>query len=288
MQKKNSRLGSGIDALLGSLDTGAENTATLVTMVDMSLIVVNENQPRQIFHEETLKELAQSICDQGVLQPILLENFQQGYRIVAGERRFRASKLAGLGEIPALVRTFTDEERLVVSLLENIQRENISPLEEAQAYKELMDVAQLNQQELSDRLGKSRSAVANTLRLLNLPEELKEAVSQGQLSAGHARTLLAVQDEEEQKKIFDEVQDKKMSVRELEQRIQRDQPVTKTTEKQEYVSKAKKVQILLEKKIGVDVIVKINKNKGSIQLNFQDENTLNRILSYMKISLDDL
>lgn len=285
MQKKNNRLGSGIDALLGSLDTGSGHDDALVKMIDINLIVPNKSQPRQVFYQETLQELAQSIQQQGVLQPILLEEHEGRYRIVAGERRFRASKLVGLTEIPALVRNFTHEERLIVSLLENIQRENISAMEEAQAYKQLMEVAELSQQELADRLGKSRSAVANTLRLLNLPPEIQNAVAQGQLSAGHARTLLSIENLDEQKGIFHEVQNKKLSVRDLEQRVHKP-----TTPEQMYADTmiAKKIETALTDKFAAKTIIKMQNYAGSIQISFQNKQDLFRIVSSLNIDPDDL
>ena len=289
MQKKNSRLGSGIDALLGSLNISDQDSdAPLTTMIPVSIIVANKRQPRQVFNEESLKELSESIRSQGILQPLLVEEHGRYYRIVAGERRWRASQMAGLEKVPAIVRTFTPEERLIVSLLENIQRENISALEEARAYKELMSVAGLNQQELADRLGKSRSAVANTLRLLNLPTEIQQALISGELSAGHARALLAAETEELQKALLEEIRRDKISVRAVESRVQktpRKEPVAPAhSSKTMYKNLEEKLASYFE----APVAVKSKNAGGVIQISFENKKSLDHILDTLQIRLDDI
>lgn len=289
MQKKNSRLGGGIDALLGSLNISDQDSdAPLTTMIPVSIIVANKRQPRQVFNEESLKELSESIRSQGVLQPLLVEEYGRYYRIVAGERRWRASQMAGLEKVPAIVRSFTPEERLIVSLLENIQRENISTLEEAQAYKELMSVAGLNQQELADRLGKSRSAVANTLRLLNLPHEIQQALISGELSAGHARALLAAETQELQKSLLEEIRRNKISVRTVESRVQK--KPRQETDSSTHASKTmyKNLEEKLASYFKTPVVVKSKNTGGVIQISFENKKSLDHILDTLQIPLDDI
>lgn len=287
MQKNNNRLGSGIDALLGSLG-GLENSDSIPTaMIPVSIIVPNKRQPRQIFNEESLKELAESIRRQGILQPLLLEEHGPHYRIVAGERRWRASQIAGLEKVPAIVRSFTSEERLIVSLLENIQRENISALEEAQAYKELMAVAKLNQQELADRLGKSRSAVANTLRLLNLPQEIRDALSSGELSAGHARALLAAGTEELQKELLEEVRKNKISVRTLESRVQKKASGRSDLKQEGRIRDFyKELQNKLSGHLNASALITPKKEGGVIRIEFENPDDLRRILGLLQFNTD--
>ncbi len=289
MQKKNSRLGSGIDALLGSLNISEQDPdAPTTTMIPISIIVANKRQPRQVFNEESLKELAQSIRNQGILQPLLVEEYGRYYRIVAGERRWRASQMAGLEKVPAIIRSFTHEERLIVSLLENIQRENISALEEAQAYKELMSVAQLNQQELADRLGKSRSAVANTLRLLNLPQEIQQALISGELSAGHARALLAAETQEMQKSLLEEIRRDKISVRVVESRVQKNPRKKILPSASSAREKFKNLEKKLSQHFQIPVILKPKNQGGSIQIHFADQQALAHILNTLQIDMDDV
>ncbi len=214
MSKK--KLGSGIDALLGSLDN--ENASQGIHTLSINDIYPNPNQPRKHFAQSSLEELAISIKQQGVLQPILVEEHAQQYLIVAGERRYRAAMIAGLAEIPAIIRTFTDEQRLEVALLENIQREDLNPLEEAQAYYDLMQLGGMSQQQLAQRLGKSRSAISNSLRLLNLSQPLQRAVVGGELSAGHARALLTV-DETQQTVLHQAIIKDGLSVRQVEKLV---------------------------------------------------------------------
>jgi ParB family transcriptional regulator, chromosome partitioning protein len=192
------RLGKGIDALLqgrdlGSLEAGDINSVVSVPLDDVK---PNPDQPRKTFPADGLEELARSIEERGIIQPILAEQQDDGsYIIIAGERRYRAARLAGLTVVPVLPGVFSEDEKLEIALIENIQRQNLTPIEEARAYRELMERSGLNQEELAQRLGKSRSAVANAVRLLRLPEETQGLVNDGSLSAGHARTILALNDD---------------------------------------------------------------------------------------------
>ncbi len=220
MAKK--RLGRGIDALLQGRDLGQleelEKSPEAVLQVPIGKLSPNPQQPRKTFPGESLKELARSIEERGILQPILAEESGEGeYTIIAGERRFRAAQLAGLTIVPVLTGEFSDEEKLEIALIENLQRENINPIEEAQAYRELMERASLTQEEVAQRLGKSRPAIANTLRLLRLPKALQKRVVAGRLSAGHARAILALETEALMGEAATRIEDEALSVRQAEE-----------------------------------------------------------------------
>jgi len=216
------RLGKGIDALLQGRDLGSLEGGDLNTVVSVPVdrIVANPDQPRKSFPAESLDELARSIEERGIIQPILAEQQDdETYRIVAGERRYRAAILAGLTVVPVLPGVFSEDEKLEIALIENIQRQNLTPIEEARAYRELMERSGLNQEELAGRLGKSRSAVANAVRLLRLPDETQELVSNGTLSAGHGRTILALTDDDLVEDVTRLVIREELSVRALERLV---------------------------------------------------------------------
>ncbi len=225
------RLGRGIDALLQGKDVVDESSkdalereirdegehAVGIIEVSIDRLRPNPDQPRKQFNETALRELAASIESQGVLQPILAEQSEDGdYDIIAGERRYRAARIAGLAQIPVLVRSFSTQEKLEIALIENVHREDLNPIEQAMALKSLQESAGFTQDELAKRLGMNRSSVANSIRLLKLPEELREALSAGTLSAGHARALLSLKDREEQLALYRRVVDEGLSVRQVE------------------------------------------------------------------------
>ncbi len=215
-------LGRGLDSLIPvNLKPG---NASAAQFVPMSQVHANRYQPRKHFKEEPLKELSDSIREQGLLQPLVVTPVEDGkdgakYIIIAGERRFRAAKLAGLTEVPIIVKKVSDKELLQLSLIENLQREDLNPIEEADAFKRFMEEFKLTQEELSRTLGKGRVVIANTLRLLNLPDYLKQAVSDGTISAGHARNLVSVTDEKAQRDLADKIFREKISVREAEKLV---------------------------------------------------------------------
>ncbi|GAB7021624.1 ParB/RepB/Spo0J family partition protein [Salidesulfovibrio brasiliensis] len=212
-------LGRGLDALLGGVREDQQKgvDAASVTSLPVADIVANPNQPRREFSEAALGDLADSIRSQGVLQPVLVRPLgDDRYELVAGERRLRASKLAGLESIPALIKEMTDQESLAVALIENLQREDLNPVEEALGYQQLQQQFGLSQDELSQQVGKSRSAVANALRLLNLPDEIRKDISEGNLSAGHGRALMAVTDPEVQKQLHRRITENGLTVRQAE------------------------------------------------------------------------
>ena len=226
---KKKALGAGLDALLGgdlsvdidnpeNAETAAKNAGIEgVRNLPLNVLKPNPDQPRGHFDEESLKELAESIRQQGVIQPILAEQSGDGeYLIIAGERRWRAGQIAGLDSVPVLVRDLTVEQKLEIALVENIQREDLSAMEEARAYHHLMDALGLSQQEVADKVGKKRSTVANSLRLLKLPDSMKDAVEQGDVSAGHARALLSVTNPADQELLFNRIVMKNLSVRAAE------------------------------------------------------------------------
>ncbi len=214
-------LGKGLDALL---DEGIDDSLPdkrsgheEVLYLPLDLLVPNSDQPRQKFDDESILELAASIREQGVIQPILAEARNDGtYMLIAGERRLRASKHAGLSKVPVLVRKISPEKKLEMALVENIQREDLTPMEEARAYFHLMDVLKLSQQEVADKVGKNRSSVANSLRLLKLPESMRKAVEERKISAGHARALLAVNNPADQMLLLKKILDNSLSVRDAE------------------------------------------------------------------------
>ncbi len=213
---KRSALGKG----LGSLIPQTEETEVIqnsgVANIAINLIRPNPNQPRKTFKEDALVELADSIKQQGIIQPIIVEKDGDRYNIIAGERRFRAARMAGLFEIPVIIRKYTDEEKLEAALIENIQRENLNAIEEAKGYQMLMNTLHINQDEVSKKVGKKRSTVANSLRLLNLPEDIQDALVEGKITAGHARTLLSVVNPSDMRILYSRILNDSLSVREAE------------------------------------------------------------------------
>lgn len=223
MAKRKSVLGKGVDSLLAETEgifldsTEAEEVAEpAVTEIDPAILKPNPFQPRRTFNEDSLQELAASIKEHGIIQPIVVEKNGDEVFIIAGERRTRAAILAGLRQVPVVFREFENSRKLEVALIENIQRENLNPIEEAKAYQEIMQLSNLNQDETARRVGKSRSAVANALRLLQLPEYMQTALESGVLSAGHARAILSLVNPADQQLLFTRITDSGLSVREAE------------------------------------------------------------------------
>lgn len=205
-----------------------DNKENEVVYLHLDDIIPNRFQPRQVFDEKALKELAVSIKEHGVIQPIIVRNIGNKYEIIAGERRYKASAMAGLTTIPAIVRNLDDKESSKVALLENLQRKNLNPIEEAKTYQKILELDQMTQEELAKTMGKSQSAVANKLRLLSLTDEVQDALLKDQISERHARALLNAKDPETQKQLLKEVIDKKMTVRELEEKINPKEEITKS------------------------------------------------------------
>ena len=275
MAAKKGGLGKGLDALF--LENGAEEAGKVVSL-RLSEIVPNRAQPRKQFDEDALAELADSIAQHGVIQPLLVRPLADGtYQLVAGERRWRASRMAGLTEVPVTVREMTDKEAAQLALIENLQREDLNPMEEANGYRTLMETYELTQEETARVVNKSRPAVANALRLLNLPTAVAGLVESGRLSAGHARTVLAFETEEEQTAAAEEAVAKGLSVRELERmaknakkKAAEEKPVTAFAKNSFY----SEVELALAEHLGRRVQVIAGKKGGLLQLEFYDEDDL--------------
>ena len=286
-------LGRGLGSLLGILDdepqvvkkdaTGKieEIDGERVKEIDIKLIDVNPNQPRKNFEPTALKELCDSIKQHGVIQPIIVNKADDRYIIVAGERRFRASKLAGLKTIPAIVKNYTEQQVKEVALLENIQREDLNPVEVANAMRELLEIYGWTQDVLADRLGKSRPAIANTLRLLSLQPEVLALVESGKLSAGHARSLVVVTDPESQVKLAKLAVTKKVTVRDLEKAVkQLSNPQPKKV-KVEPSAELKDLIDLMQHKFATKVSFMGNDKKGRIYIDYYSADDLDRILEFL-------
>ncbi len=273
--KKKRGLGRGLDALLGEYEAVPREE---VIKLELSKIACSPAQPRKDFDEEKLAELAASIARHGVVQPIIVRREGEKYVIVAGERRFRAAKKAGLSEIPAIVRTFEEAEVLEVSLVENIQRENLNPIEEAAAIRFLMRQNDLTQEEVSARLGKSRPAVANALRLLSLPREVMVMLRDGQLSAGHGRALAGVEDKRWQLALAQAAVKEGWSVRELEKRAKK-VPAEKKKEKSEarLAPELYDVREKLMERLGTKVKLSGTPKRGRITIEYFSQEDLERI-----------
>ena len=272
MAKKIGGLGKGLSAIFSENDTEDKNE---IVTLKISQIEPNRTQPRRSFDEEALQELAGSIADHGVLQPILVRpQIYGGYQIVAGERRYRASRMAGLTEIPAIVRELSDSETMQLALIENLQRQDLSPMEEAQGYRTLMDTYGFSQEEVARTVGKSRSAVANTLRLLGLPEEIKPLLEEGRLSAGHARALLGLNDPKDIEAAAKKIVDESLSVRQAESLVKKLNSDAKKPEKEkpQKLSRYAEVELALNQVLGTKVKIKDNKNDtgGELIIEFYD------------------
>ena len=238
----------------------------------------NPYQPRQVFNEEALQELADSIKEHGVFQPIIIKKSIKGYDVIAGERRLRASKIAGLKTIPAIIRQLSDEKMAEIALLENLQRENLNSLEEAKAYKSLIDKLHLTQEELAKKVSKSRSHITNMLGLLRLPNEVQDMVMDNKITMGHARALSKIDDEEEVIKMANEVVDSKLTVRDIETKTEEAPKKVKVTRHPKH-TEYDYVQDLMREKL--DTKVKIKDKK--IEISFNNEADLNRILEILNI-----
>jgi ParB family chromosome partitioning protein len=280
-------LGKGIDALIQGHDLDEETRRSAVIQVPTEQLRPNPDQPRKQFSAEQLEELTNSVREKGVIQPILAEEAEDGtYLIIAGERRFRAAQGAGLNEVPVLPRRFSREEKLEIALIENLQREDLNPIDEAEAYRSLMESAGLTQEQLSGRLGLNRSTVANALRLLRLPDELKQEIAEGRLTAGHARAILAVHHEEGRRKLAARIREEALSVRQAEElaaklsaggtQTSREQKKPATEGRQ----KTPEMQDLEERllhALGTRVVLKGSESKGRIEIEYYSLDDLERI-----------
>ena len=287
-------LGKGLDAMIPIPDSKAsENGASdkadekgTETIVRITQIEPNREQPRKNFDEDTLQELADSIKQFGLLQPILVQDRKTYYEIIAGERRWRAAKMAGLKEVPVIIRNYTDQEIVEISLIENIQREDLNPIEEAQAYKRLLTEFNLKQDEVAERVSKSRTAVTNSMRLLKLCDEVQQMIIDDMLSTGHARALISIEDPEQQYTIAQKVFDEKLSVRDVEKLVKnlnKPEKAKKTAEGDNsldviYQDVAEK----LKQSLGTKVEISSKGNgTGKIEIEFYNHEDLDRIMELL-------
>lgn len=286
-------LGKGLDSLIpnavGEAKAKKETTKETVsekrepeTLVKITMVEPNRKQPRKNFDEDALQELSDSIKQFGLLQPILVQDRKDHYEIIAGERRWRAAKLAGLKEIPVIVRDYSDQEIMEISLIENIQREDLNPIEEAQAYKRLLTEFNLKQDEVAERVSKSRAAVTNSIRLLKLSDEVQQMVIDDMISTGHARALLAVEDKEEQYNLAQRIFDEKLSVRDVEKLVKnlhKPEKAPKKTENKTMEAIYQDIEEKLKQRLSTKVIVTSKgEGAGKIEIEFYNNEDLDRIL----------
>lgn len=286
MVAKKKGLGKGLSALIPdepiedfiNFDEEKDN----ILNIEISQIRANKNQPRKEFDEKSLKELSDSIKTYGVIQPIIVRKVGKNYEIIAGERRWRASKLAGLEEVPCLVKDVEEFESIKMALIENIQREDLNPIEEAKAFRELMDNYNLTQEEVSQMVGKSRSYIANSIRLLNLDKKTLDFIEEGSISSGHGRALLSIENEIERAKIANKIVNKKLNVRdteELAKNIKNNKKHVKNEKEEIYRDP---IILNLEEELmtylGTKVQIAEGKNKGKIEIEYYGDEDLERIL----------
>lgn len=293
MEQKKKALGRGLEQLFNgenldvdSIERQIYATSSNEEIIDVNIdeLRANPYQPRKVFKDEALKDLCESIKEHGVFQPIIIKRSIKGYEIIAGERRVRASKLAGLTKIPAIIRDFTDEQMMEIALLENLQRENLSAIEEAIAYKSMIDKLGITQEELSKKVGKSRSHITNMIGLLRLPKEVQKMIATDEISMGHARVLSKLEDETKIVSMALDVASKKMSVRDLEETISNEKPEKRVKfERKEKASNNnyKYVEEILREKL--DSKIKISNKK--IEISFTNDADLNRILEILNIKV---
>lgn len=279
---KKSALGKGLGALIPNEVQNNDNNKP--SLISLNLIKSNDEQPRKAFDDEKIAELAQSIKEHGIIQPIILNKKDDYYIIVAGERRWRAAKLLGLKEVPSVVMDLTDKNILEISLIENIQRQDLNPIEEALAYKKLLNDFKLTQEELSKRIGKSRVAISNTIRLIALCDTVKQYLIDEVISEGHGRALLVITDPKLQSEVAQKVIDEKLSVRELEKLIKNlnNNKEEKST-KREVNPYYKDVTERLQNYFGTKVNISNKNNKGKIEIEYYSEEDLQRILEIINL-----
>ena len=310
-------LGKGIGSLLGSFDydsqvesiinktTASENTESASAVstslpiaekkdksdsisaiyVPLSSISANPNQPRKSFDEESLKELSISIKEQGIIQPIIVEEIVPGrYSIIAGERRFRAAKMAGINKVPVIIKSLNEMQRIQMSLIENIQRENLNPIEEASAYQYLMQRSDMTQEQVAEKVGKSRSAIANSVRLLSLSDAIKDDLISGQISAGHARAILSLVNPSDQKLLRDKIIERDLSVREAEKLADEYNKGHKIVPKKKDKDDDPEITVIEERfvsAIGNRCEIKGNLSKGKLLIRYRSQQDLERIYSLL-------
>ena len=280
MATKRMALGKGLGALLPEL--GQAESKTLL-YCGIEEIIPNPSQPRKHFDESKLQELVDSIREKGILEPLIVRRSDQGYELIVGERRWRAAQKAGLKEVPVLVKEVEGREALEISLIENLQRENLNPIEEAEAFKYLIEEFHISQEDLSDRIGKDRTTVTNTLRLLKLPSEIRNQLLENRITPGHARAILSLEDREKQKELCALIVKKGLSVREAEglakrwsAKLRKTTPSVKKTEDLE--NQLRSLQDALRKGLGTKVHILQKGNRGKIEIEYYSHEDLERII----------
>lgn len=284
MKKKG--LGKGLDALFEDNSYDLEPQGGGETLIRLSQIEPDKNQPRKFFDEAALEELAASIKEHGLIQPIIVSPLEDDrYRIIAGERRWRACRLAGLEEIPALVREYTAQEISEVSLIENLQREDLNPIEEALGYRNLMEVYGMTQEKIAQTVSKSRSAIANTLRLLTLPEQILDFIKTGDLSAGHARTLIGLEDADQQLALANKMITDELSVRQAEELVKKSkkQPKAAPVTDPAVVQAIKELETRAASGVGNKVLIRHKPdNKGKVEIQYHSVDELEKIIEILE------
>ncbi|MCR5788820.1 MAG: ParB/RepB/Spo0J family partition protein [Lachnospiraceae bacterium] len=276
-------LGKGLELLIpaGTLDDDKKKDDNLTPdrFVKITKIEPNPNQPRKYFNEDALAELADSIKQRGIIEPLIVQDRGDSYEIVAGERRWRAAQIAGLKEVPVIIRNYTEQEIMEISLIENIQREDLNAIEEAQAYKRLLDEYHLTQDEVAERVSKSRTAVTNSIRLLKLNEKVQEMLINEMLSAGHARALLAIEDKDEQVQAAQKIFDEKMTVRDIEKYVKNlNKPKKDKNKKNKLEFLYQDLEEKMKTSMGTKVVINAkNEDKGKIEIEYYSRDDLDRI-----------
>lgn len=290
---KNRGLGKGLEALFNnseidteeiSVEKTEESEQKGISFIDINDIKPNQNQPRKIFDEEKLEELAESVRQHGLIQPVILRKAEKGYEIVAGERRWRACRKAGLKEIPCIIREFTDEQNMLIAIIENMQREDLNPVEEAEGLNQMITTFGMTQEQVSKSVGKSRPYITNALRLLKLPPEIREMLSMDQLSAGHARAIAGIADSQRQIQIAEYAVREGLSVREVEKLIKEEnEPKKKASrKKKEKSADVRKVEDDLKQIMGTKVNLSQSGKKGKIEIEYYSREELERLIELLK------
>lgn len=294
MAAKKSGLGKGLDVLIQANDEMLETIAPQndnkngETILKINDIEPNREQPRKVFNEDALEELAESIREHGVIQPLLVQKEKDYYKIIAGERRWRAAKKAGLKEIPVIIKDYTEQQIVEISLIENIQREDLNPIEEAMAYKKLSEEFSLKQDEVAERVSKSRATITNSMRLLKLDERVQGLLIEDMISTGHARALLAIADKEDQYNMAMKIFDEKISVRETEKMVQAYNKPKPVKKKEDIISESEqviyqKIEENLKEILGTKVsIQRKTKNKGKLEIEYYSNEELERIIELLE------
>ena len=291
MNEKKRGLGRGLNALINtgtdteSKEDEKESNEYKEVFVNISLVEPNRNQPRKEFDKDALSELANSIKQYGILQPIIVQKNEDMYEIIAGERRWRAAKEAGLTEVPVIIRDYDKQKIMEISIIENIQRENLNPIEEAMAYQSLMEEYGLKHEELAERVSKNRSTITNSMRLLKLSDNIQQMIIDGKISAGHAKVLLSVENTSEQEKIAQELISKSLSVRELEKLVKqyiKPRKKKKSKDDKDYSLFYKEYEDRLKDILGTKVQINTkDKNKGRIEIDYYSAAELERIVELL-------